>query len=132
MRNLKVIMAALLLSGCAVGPDFKKPDAPQVSDYTPTPITGAIATPNVTGGEAQRFAKGGDISGDWWTLFHSPALDSLIAQALKNNSDLKAAEAALKSAHETALAGRGAFFPQVSLSANGSHFQQPGSLAPVP
>ena len=126
-------MAVLLLSGCAVGPDFKKPASPDVSDYTQTPLAPVTAaTPDVTGGEAQHFARGGDIAGDWWTLFHSPALDALIAEALKKNYDLAAAEAALKSAHETALAGRGAFFPQVGLSANASHFQQPGSLAPVP
>ena len=124
--------AALMLAGCAVGPNFKKPAPPEVSDYTPVPLSDTAATPGVAGGEAQRFAKGGDISGDWWTLFHSSALDSLIAQALKNNSDLKAAEAALRAAHQTALAGRGAFFPQVSAGLTASHFVQPASLAPVP
>lgn len=126
------VMAALLLPGCAVGPDFKPPPAPKVSGYTPTPLSTAEATPNVPGGAAQLFVRGGDIGGDWWTLYHSPALNSLIAQALKNNSDLKAAAAALKSAHETALAGRGAFFPQLGVSANAFHYQQPGTLAPVP
>ena len=127
-------MAVLLLSGCAVGPDFKTPDPPQVSDYTSAPLPAVTAaTPDIMGGEAQRFAKGGDIAGDWWSLFHSPALDSLIAQALKNNSDLQAAAAALRAAHQTALAGSGAFFPNVGLVANATHFQQPAAtLAPVP
>jgi NodT family efflux transporter outer membrane factor (OMF) lipoprotein len=126
-------LALTPLAGCAVGPDFHKPTAPQASEYTPSPLAATTAaTPGVTGGEAQTFVKGGDIAGDWWSLFHSPALDALIAQALKNNSDLKAAQAALKSAHETALAGRGPFFPGVSLSANASHFQQPGTLAAIP
>ena len=61
----------LLFAGCAVGPNFKKPAAPDVSDYTAQPLSTTVATANVPGGEAQRFAKGGDISGDWWTLFHS-------------------------------------------------------------
>jgi NodT family efflux transporter outer membrane factor (OMF) lipoprotein len=132
MHKTSIVMTALLLSGCAVGPDFKKPAPPKVSDYTPEPLSTTDATLGVTGGEAQRFAKGGDIAGDWWTLYRSPALDSMIAQALKNNSDLKAAEAALKSAHETALAGRGPFYPQLSLAASAFHFQQPATLAPVP
>jgi NodT family efflux transporter outer membrane factor (OMF) lipoprotein len=132
MRRISILTAALLLSGCAVGPDFKKPAAPEVNDYRPTPPTATEPTPGVIGGEAQRFTKGGDIAGDWWTLYHSPALDALIAEALKKNSELKAAQAALKSAHEMALAGRGAFYPQVSLSAAGAHFQQPEVLAPVP
>jgi NodT family efflux transporter outer membrane factor (OMF) lipoprotein len=132
MRRSGIFVAALLLSGCAVGPDFKKPAAPQVSGYTPTPPVTTDATPGVSGGEAQRFAQGGDIAGDWWTLYRSPALDSLIAEALKKNSDLKAAQAALRAAHESALAGRGAFYPQLGLSAQGAHFQQPSTLAPVP
>jgi NodT family efflux transporter outer membrane factor (OMF) lipoprotein len=125
-------MVALLLSGCAVGPDFKRPAAPQVNGYTPAPLSTAEATPGVTGGGVQRFTPGGDIGADWWTLYHSPALGSLIAQALKNNPDLKAAQAALKAAHETALAGRGAFYPQLGLSASAFHYQQPATLAPVP
>jgi NodT family efflux transporter outer membrane factor (OMF) lipoprotein len=132
LRPSLAAMLACLVAGCAVGPDFKKPDAPSVSSYTPAPLAKTVTTPDVTGGAAQSFASGAEISGDWWTLFHSPALESLIAQALKNNSDLKAAEAALRSAHQTALAGRGGYFPQLGLSANASHFEQPGSLAPVP
>lgn len=132
MRKLGVVMTALMLSACAVGPDFKKPVPPKVSDYTPAPLHTTDAMPGVTGGEAQHFTKGGDIAGDWWTLYHSPALDALIAEALKKNSDLQAAQAALKAAHETALAGRGAFYPQLGLSAQGAHYQQPAILAPVP
>ena len=130
--SLLVALACLPIGGCAVGPDFKKPAAPPVSDYTPAPLSTTESTPDVTGGEAQRFTKGGDIGGDWWTLYQSPALESLIAQALKNNSDLKAAQAALKSAHESALAGRGAYYPQLGLTASAFHYQQPGTLAPVP
>jgi NodT family efflux transporter outer membrane factor (OMF) lipoprotein len=132
MRKTGAIMTALLLSGCAVGPDFKKPPPPPVSDYRAAPLSTTDATADVTGGEAQHFTKGGDIAGDWWTLYHSPALDAVITEALQKNSDLKAAQAALKSAHETALAGRGVFFPQISLSAQGAHFQAPATLAPVP
>jgi NodT family efflux transporter outer membrane factor (OMF) lipoprotein len=132
MHKTGVIAVAFVLAGCAVGPDFKKPAAPEVTGYTPRPLVATDAAPGISGGEAQRFANGGDIAGDWWTLYHSPALESLIAQALKNNSDLKAAVAALKTAHETALAGRGAFYPQVGLSALGAHYQQPTILAPVP
>ena len=133
MRSLKPILAALLLSGCAVGPDFKKPAPPQVNAYTPEPLAAATAaTPDIHGGEAQRFTNGGDISGDWWTLFHSTALDALIAQALKNNPDLQAAQAALRVAHETALAGRGAYFPQIDANFSATRAGEPLTLAPVP
>src|SRR5690349_18889241 len=81
------------LAGCAVGPDFKKPAAPDVTSYTPQPLAAPTATPGVAGGAAQNFVSGADIAADWWTLFHSQPLNNLIAEALKNNHDLKAAEA---------------------------------------
>ncbi len=103
-----------ILAGCAAGPDFAPPEAPKVAAYTARPITSTVATPGVTGGEAQAFAAGADLSGDWWTLFHSQPLNSLIDEALAANHDLKAAQAALKAAHENTLAQRGAFLPSVT------------------
>jgi len=131
----RAVLAALvcsLIAGCAVGPDFEKPAAPDVSDYTAAPLTTTVASPNVAGGEAQRFAKGGDIPADWWTLFHSRPLNDLIEQSLTNNHDLKAAQAALSVARENTMAQRGAFFPSVTAGVSASRQQQPGSLAPVP
>ena len=125
--------ALCLLAGCAVGPNFEKPAAPKVSGYTVQPLAATAATPNITGGEAQRFDIGADLSGDWWTLFHSKQLDALIAQALANNHDLKAAQAALKVAHENTLAQRGSYFPGVSAGFTASREHDPGAaLAPVP
>ena len=86
---------ALTLAGCAAGPNFRRPAAPDVSGYSDHPAPTTEATPGVAGGDAQRFVTGADIPGDWWTLFHSRSLDSLIEQALANNHDLKAARAAL-------------------------------------
>jgi NodT family efflux transporter outer membrane factor (OMF) lipoprotein len=114
---------SILLSGCAVGPDFQKPAPPPVSTYT--------AQPPVAG-EPQQFAPGADIQADWWTLFHSATLNNLIAEALKNNHDLKAAQAALKVAAEHRAAQQGAFFPTVTGGFAATRQQQPGSLAPVP
>lgn len=126
-------LACLLMAGCAVGPDFKKPAAPDVSDYTASPLSTTASTPNVAGGEAQRFAKGSDIPGDWWTLFHSRPLNALIEQSLTHNPDLKAAQAALSVARENMLAGRGAYYPSVTAGFSASREQDPpGSLAPVP
>jgi NodT family efflux transporter outer membrane factor (OMF) lipoprotein len=127
-----VALAFLPLAGCAVGPDFKKPAAPEVSEYTAQPLATTVATPSVDGGEAQRLVKGLDISADWWTLFHSKPLDDLIEQSIANNHDLKAAQAALSVARENALAQRGAFFPTVTAGFAASRQKQSGTLAPVP
>ncbi|MBE1162875.1 efflux transporter outer membrane subunit [Dyella sp. 7MK23] len=125
-------MAALSIAGCAVGPDFKKPAAPAVSGYTGTPVSTTQATPGVAGGEAQRFVMGGDVSRDWWTLFHSPALNALIDESLKNNADLKAAQAALTVAHENVLAQRGAYYPNLSADFSATRQSQSGTLSPTP
>lgn len=128
-----LLIAALLLplAGCAVGPDFKKPAAPSVSDYKSHPATTTVAT-EVPGGDAQHFVKGSDIAADWWTLFHSRPLNALIEQALANNHDLKAAQAALLAAREHTAAQRAAFFPTLTGSFAASRQTQPQSLAPVP
>jgi hypothetical protein len=38
-------LALLLIAGCAVGPNFKKPAAPDVSDYTAAPLSSTVAKP---------------------------------------------------------------------------------------
>jgi len=124
--------AALLLCGCAVGPNFKTPAPPTIKAYAPDQPAATVATPGVAGGAAQTLASGADLPGDWWTLFHSPPLNDLIVQALKANPDLKAAQAALRAAHETTLAQRGAFFPQISGSFSANRTQQSQDLAPTP
>jgi NodT family efflux transporter outer membrane factor (OMF) lipoprotein len=130
------LMAPLLTSACVVGPNFKPPAAPAVSSYTPEPEpepATTAATPGVPGGNAQHLVAGADIPAEWWTLFHSPELNALIAQALASNADLKAAQAALLVAHENTLAQHGAYLPQVSAGASITREKDPSAtLAPVP
>ena len=126
-------LAVLLLAGCAVGPDFHRPAAPDVSGYTASPLPTTASTAGVAGGEAQRFVKGSEIPGDWWTLFHSTQLNALIEQSLANNPDLQAAQSALQAAHENVRAQRGAYVPNVTAGVSATRVQDPpGALAPVP
>ena len=109
---------AVALSACTVGPDFLRPKAPAGAGYTPEKLTAKTASASVTGGIAQGFMVGADIPGQWWTLFHSPALDALIKEALQANPSLAAAQAALRQANEIVYADQGGQFP--TLTANGS------------
>ena len=120
----------LFNSGCAVGPNYKRPAAPKVPGYTPTPPTSTTSTPNVSGGEEQRFLDGKDIPGEWWTLFHSNPLNDLIERALKANPDLKAAQAALLVARENVLAQKGAYYPNFAASFDASRHQTPNLISP--
>ena len=134
-RALKVsfVIAALFITGCKVGPNFKEPAAPKVSSYTTTPLPAATsATAGTIAGESQRFVQGLDIPGQWWTLFHSQSLDDLIQRALTNNPDLAAAQAALAVAHENVLAQRGAYYPSANASFSASRQRSSSQIAPVP
>jgi NodT family efflux transporter outer membrane factor (OMF) lipoprotein len=132
LHFMAALSALLLIAGCAVGPDFKKPAAPNVSGYTPTPLLTTSSVTNVAGGGAQRFVPGHDIPGEWWRLFHSKPLNDLIERSLTNNPDLKAAQAALWVARENVLAQRGVYLPSVAGSFSASRQKQSEALAPVP
>jgi len=131
-RLLSAASVGLLVAGCTVGPDFKRPAPPTVRDYTAAPPVATTATAGVAHGAAQTFDYGADLVGDWWTLFHSPALNELVAQALSANPSLKAAQAALAAAHETTLAQKGAYYPQVTAGYSATRQQQSEALAPTP
>jgi NodT family efflux transporter outer membrane factor (OMF) lipoprotein len=133
MRLLAAAIAVLALAGCAVGPDFRRPAAPQVASVAGGPLPATTVSAEVAGGQAQHFVSGGDLPAQWWTLFHSTELNALIERALAHNADLKAAQAALTVARESTKAGRGAYYPSVSVGMSASRQQDPpGALAPVP
>ncbi len=123
------LLAASLLAGCAVGPNFQQPEAPKGAGYTPAPLPAKTA---MAPGGAQNFVQNTDIPGEWWTLFQSPALNALIKQAMQANPTITAAQAALRVARENTLAQDGAFFPSIGLGASASKNQtSTASLSPV-
>lgn len=100
----KILFAALMLSGCMAGPDYKRPD---------TRLPGAFAEPASQATPA--------IASQWWTLYRDPVLDELIAQGLERNADVRLAvarveeaEAALREAQATV------FFPLINGNAGAS------------
>jgi NodT family efflux transporter outer membrane factor (OMF) lipoprotein len=123
---------ALLTSGCVVGPNFTKPAAPAAGGYSPNALSAPAATPDVAGGEAQRFVEGADIPGLWWTVFHSPPLNALLERSLANSPDIAAAQAALTVARETVLAQRGAFYPSVTAQFSAARSKTSGEISPTP
>ncbi|MEO8123601.1 MAG: efflux transporter outer membrane subunit [Burkholderiales bacterium] len=112
-RCLLVASLGVLLSACAVGPDFKVPDAPGLADDAraynpPTP-------PQPAASAAQRLTLGQDVPALWWQLFESPALDELMRSALEHSPTLAAAQAALRQAQELYDADAGnTLYPQVN------------------
>jgi len=108
-NKILVLVACLLVAGCAVGPNFKRPQPPVAQQYTsgPEPTRTIPAE-----GQAQTFAAGGQVAQDWWQLFKSPQLDAVVKEAVAQNLSLKSALSRLKQSQETLKAGYGVFFPQ--------------------
>lgn len=118
------------LSGCAVGPDFHQPNAPQIKSYTESAMPAQTVGVAVPGAGSQRFLPGQDISAQWWQVFHSQDLNQLIEAGLKNSPNLQAAQAALRQAQENLRAEAGSvFLPTVTGGFNGA--RQRGSTASI-
>jgi NodT family efflux transporter outer membrane factor (OMF) lipoprotein len=105
------VAVPLALGGCAVGPDYHQPAAPAVPGYTQSPLPTATMAAD---GAPQKFVSGADISGEWWTLYHSPELNSLIDAAIANNPTLAAAQQTLIEAEETQRSYEGSFLPTLT------------------
>ena len=96
---LATVAAALVLAaGCAVGPDYRRPE-----------VTAPVAFRGETGpSEAASLA---DLP--WWEVFDDPALQGLVREALAGNYDLRIAVARVEQARALAGVARAELFPWV-------------------
>lgn len=142
MRRKSALWAAtaLVLSGCAVGPNFRKPAPPAPTDYGQAgkgQATQAVsgAAERAAGGPqsvVQVFHPGQDIPAQWWALFHSPELDKLVRRALDQNPSLESARDALAAANENRLAQQSALYPSISGSYNPTRNKTSRTYSAVP
>ena len=105
IHNLISAMAsACLLTACAVGPDYERPNV-----NAPEQFRSAVTT------EANPSAAAPtSLSSDaWWEGFNDPVLNDLVEEALRNNRDLQSAIARVRKARGQLVTTRGKFFPQV-------------------
>src|SRR6266704_6045648 len=116
LRSFAIAGTTAFLAACAVGPDYRAPEAPAAGAYTERPQPERTEAAAVRGGEAQRFEAGAEISADWWKLFGSAVLDELIRTALAGHPTLEAAQAALLQAQENLNAQYAVLYPSVDAS----------------
>jgi NodT family efflux transporter outer membrane factor (OMF) lipoprotein len=118
LRMISLLPLTALAAACALGPDFHRPgvpDKPAYSQSLPPPAAGAVT-------------YGGPVADDWYTLFHSEALNALVRQALANSPDLEAARHGLVAAQYELKATAGAALPQIDASGGVSRTHANGSL----
>lgn len=103
-RTLAAALALALPIGCAVGPNYRRPDAVPVMPESYAGAGGAwkVATPQA------ELAKGA-----WWEIFGDAELTRLETEAASANQDLKAAGARFAQARATADAARSGLFPRI-------------------
>lgn len=118
-HKMRLVLSAFWVfafSGCAVGPDFKSPEAPQTKQYTQTSLLKETASSTISLGEAQRFVDGDLVKESWWHCFGSDALNQLIEEALKSSPTLASASANVRQAQELLAAYSGSSdYPQAEL-----------------
>ncbi|MCK7612412.1 efflux transporter outer membrane subunit [Roseibium sediminicola] len=102
---------ALFAGGCMVGPDFERPEAPVLDSWS----KGANLPVDSRTGFTSRSAQ----SVPWWHVFRDDTLNSLIAQAYRQNVGLQAAGVRVYQARAQLGIARGELFPQVQ-EINGS------------
>ena len=108
-----IALACALLTGCAVGPDYKRPDAP-------VPKAFKEATEDMPAWTGEwKTAEPQDVMArpDWWRVFNDPTLDELMSQVKISNQNIKAAEAQYRQAAASLAAARAGYFPTLGANA---------------
>jgi outer membrane protein, multidrug efflux system len=103
-RIVASAVAAALLGGCAIGPDYKRPP---------------VAEPATFRGQATAEAAS-LADAPWWEVFHDPVLKGLIGDALRNNYDVRVAAARVQEARAHLGIARSEFFPSLDYDVSAS------------
>ena len=84
-KSLGMAMGAAILWGCTVGPDFDSPEPPPTDVYIDMPIPETTVGTDAPTGLAQQLLPGSPVPEQWWTLFESPCLNTIVAYGLANS-----------------------------------------------
>ncbi|MCB0478393.1 MAG: efflux transporter outer membrane subunit [Crocinitomicaceae bacterium] len=100
IRKISIILSSIfILVGCAVGPNFKKPEYKANEQFRT--ITATDTSLNM----------------QWWNFYNDPILDTLIVKALNNNKNLLMAAARIQQAKANLGMVRSDQFPKFNINA---------------
>jgi len=112
LRTLALIVSAGLLAGCAVGPDYQRPDAPLSDRY------------QAQSAVQQRSAARPASFAVWWEGFDDPLLSQFVSSALTQNLDLAQATARMAQARAGLGAATAALLPSGNISGQAARAYQ--------
>jgi outer membrane protein, multidrug efflux system len=118
VKHAALLLAVLVLAGCTVGPDYRRPTILAPADFR---------------GRAPDVPAGPESLGDivWWQIFQDETLQSLIRTALAENYDLRIAIARILDARAQVTVARSFQFPDISGNASAPYVHIPGDRAPT-
>lgn len=121
---LACFLGAMLggLAGCAVGPNFQRPQVPVPPCWIDRPAQ-EILQPLTQ--KEQELAR-------WWEIFEDPLLSSLVERAMASNLDLKLAESRIRQARAARAAAAGSMGPKVQGSASLRQSRTPVTVSSGP
>lgn len=110
----------VLITGCAVGPDYQQPAKPSNDAYDINHSTAgddnAFASNSRESIPKQAFDRAGQVRSDWYKVFNSDKLDALIGHAIQDSPTLAAGRARIKAAREVVKQNKGALYPQIGVN----------------
>ncbi|MDD0970198.1 MULTISPECIES: efflux transporter outer membrane subunit [Pseudomonas] len=111
-RLLSLSLCVAMLSACAVGPDYQRPQTAEIAQYKEA--------------EGWRQANPSDslARGAWWELYGDRQLNELIEKLNSSNQTVAQSEAQYRQAQALVRSARGAFYPSVDLSAGKTRSSQ--------
>jgi len=111
-RRILTLAAAVSLTACHVGPNYRAPPLPEGADASLASLNRAIETPTPP-------------PDAWWKLYNDPRLDELVQEALRANRDLAAAAANLAAARAITSEVHAARYPSTGVVAGGLYGRDP-------
>ncbi len=109
MRTFSVAALAVVLAGCAVGPDYTRPTPPSGIEQP------AFKESSLWKPAAPAFP---DSASAWWEAYGDAQLDALVEAANRANQSVQQAEAQYRAAQALVEGARAGFFPTVGVGAS--------------
>jgi outer membrane protein, multidrug efflux system len=103
------VIVLLAAAGCTVGPDYR---LPKQADFNAPTAQGEFV-----GARQNPAVQAGTPPAEWWRLYRSPDLDSLVTAALSENTDLRVADANLERSHALVELARSEGQPNAGIEA---------------
>jgi len=113
MTRAPAVILLAALCGCAVGPDYKRPDVEVGAAYREA----AGWKPAQPRDEASR--------GKWWEVFGDPQLNALVESVDISNQNVLFAEARFRQARALVASSRSAFFPTLDADVSVTRSRSP-------